>query len=61
MKTLRKIRMLPVCVCALCLAVCSMAIYDWDWWTPALVMVGSAWCLAYLDRTDREEERRTRR
>lgn len=61
MKTLRQVRMLPVCVCALCLAAVSLVLYDWDWWTPAMVMIGSSWTLAYLDRTDREEERRTRR
>ena len=53
MNTLRRIRLLPICACALCLASVSMVIYSFDWWTPALVMVGAAYCLAYLDRTDR--------
>lgn len=61
MKTLERVRVLPLCVCALCLAAVSLVVYDWDWWTPAVVMVGAAWCLAYLDRSDREEERRNLR
>ena len=54
MSALRRIRVLPVCVCTLCLAAVGMVLYSWvDWWTPALVMVGASACLAYLDRTDR--------
>jgi fatty acid desaturase len=53
MSALRRVRLLPVCACALCLAAVSVVIYSQDWWTPALVMIGAAACLAYMDRTDR--------
>jgi hypothetical protein len=53
MSTWKKIRLAPVCACALCLAAVSVVLYAQDWWTPALVMIGAAACLAYMDRTDR--------
>lgn len=54
MNVWKKIRLAPICVCTLCLAAIGMVIYSpQDWWTPALVMIGAAYCLAYLDRTER--------